>query len=61
MSAGAAEGKCAIKIALDVLQHIQDAISRLSLQLVGLVVGFLVLLRIEAEDLDFDFHVYHLF
>jgi hypothetical protein len=39
-------------VPFDVLQHIQYAVRGLSLQLVGLVVGFLVFFRVKAEDFD---------
>jgi len=48
VGARAAEGQRTVVITLDVFQQIQNAVGGLGAKLIGLVVRFLILLRVET-------------
>jgi hypothetical protein len=56
MTAGPAIGKGGILIRPDPVETVEKAIHWIGLHLVGLVVGFLILLRVESKNFQFDEH-----
>jgi hypothetical protein len=56
MAARPAIGKGGILLRPDPVEAIEKPIERISLHLVGLVVGFFILLGIESKNFQFDEH-----
>jgi hypothetical protein len=56
MAAGPAIRKGGILLRPDPVETVEKAIQRISLHLVGPVVGLLILLRIESKNFQFDEH-----
>ncbi len=56
---GAAQRQGAVLIPFDLVQHVKDLVIERRLNLIRFPVGLLVLVRIEALNLDIDLHHQH--